>query len=287
MSSSRSAGGREEPLPAGWEEHKDEYGRSYYYHANTEESTWTRPIQVAVDTGDRSYYVVIKSESERRQFFAGVYRELRAAMPLLPRTQRHPTRKGKMVPVKVPTMVELYKAARHQDVAPQAFASFISKQLNDFVGSKRSKANRSSLSSSKSVLCSRNKSPRGGTRRAGKSRVKSLRKSRRSGGHAHESESIASTSSNSSAVEASSATIKRAKAEMDATPRFSPNPLTLASPRLSKRTHKRTFNQRVGATSGKDSEARATKRIALSSTPASETSNHSVSSTHVGEKGTG
>ena len=72
MPAGRSTRKEGDSLPPGWEEHKDEYGRSYYYHSNTDESTWTRPIQVAVDTGDQSYYVVIKSESERQQFFAGV-----------------------------------------------------------------------------------------------------------------------------------------------------------------------------------------------------------------------
>ena len=287
MSAGRSSGMEADGLPPGWEEHKDEYGRSYYYHSNTDESTWTRPIQVAVDTGDQSYYVVIKSESERQQFFAGVYRELRAAMPFLPRARKHPTKKGKMVPVKVPTMVELYKAARHENVAPQAFASFISKSLNEKVGKHKGKtpvrASSSSSSSSSSfslpsslsspsVLRSSN-STLGSPRRAGKgSAGRSLRRSRRGGGagggHADGSgTSTRSSSKSRSSAKASAKSKIKSKAktrtkDTDATPGFSPNPLAFSSPRKS---HKRTFNQRSGATDGKESGTRAAKRIALSS----------------------
>jgi hypothetical protein len=32
------------PLPAGWEERKDDHGRTYFIDHNTQSTTWVRPV---------------------------------------------------------------------------------------------------------------------------------------------------------------------------------------------------------------------------------------------------
>ena len=47
---------RDETLPAPWEAYQDDEGRTYYFNADTGETTWDKPMSgVEVDEGDQDY----------------------------------------------------------------------------------------------------------------------------------------------------------------------------------------------------------------------------------------
>ena len=119
-------------LPEGWEAHRDEYGRRYYFHPRTDESIWTRPLQVSVDSGGKVFSMVIKNETDRQQFFAGIYRELKASLLFVNR--KSPWRRvdsKREIPSKpsIPSMSEIYKQAKREAVHPKDFVTFISTAL--------------------------------------------------------------------------------------------------------------------------------------------------------------
>lgn len=169
---SRKESRMEEPkassLPQDWEEHRDEYGRKYFFNIATGESTWHRPVQVIVRSGKHhTYQVTIKNERDRQQFFAGIYRELKgsflSSIHSQQRTQKRcreqqkpqqqlqrppwynyqgsPSNRQHHVSLrttshpqspyqvdKIPRMTDLYKEAKRKRLHPQDYVGFIAEK---------------------------------------------------------------------------------------------------------------------------------------------------------------
>jgi hypothetical protein len=51
------------PLPTGWEERKDEHGRTYFIDHNTQSTTWVRPLIIQAHPSIATAYPVVSGSS--------------------------------------------------------------------------------------------------------------------------------------------------------------------------------------------------------------------------------
>ena len=99
----------DEPLPPGWFRKVDDYGRNFYVNTQNGKSYWRKPVEVQGG-------LVICSETERREFFRGIYDEV---------LRRFRQVRGRASGSGLPSFIDLYKLANSKQIPENSFGTFL------------------------------------------------------------------------------------------------------------------------------------------------------------------